>query len=122
VIFLVAIGAGGLAAVVRYLVTLAFRGRGALPWAVLIVNSIGSALGGVAVGLWTTETISSDLRLVLIGGLAGGLTTFSTWSVESLQLALSGKWRTAGVNIGLNLVIGVAAAIGGYLVSTALGA
>ena len=46
----------------------------------------GSAIGGVAVGLATTGVISPDLRLILVGGFAGGLTTFSTWSVETIQL------------------------------------
>lgn len=118
-IFVVAIIAGGLAAVVRYLVTRAFAGRGSLPWAVFIVNSVGSALGGVAVGLSTTLSISADARLVLVGGIAGGLTTFSTWSVETVQLVMERKLGTAIVNVALGLVVGLAAAIAGYVLTTA---
>jgi CrcB protein len=120
IVFLVAAACGGVASVVRYLVTLAFGGRGVLPWAVFTVNVIGSTIGGVTIGLATTGIVSTSLQLVLIGGVAGGLTTFSTWSTESVQLILAGKWRTAGTNVVLNLVVGLAAATAGYLVSTAL--
>ncbi len=64
--------------------------------------------------------ISADLRLIIIGGIAGGLTTFSTWSTESVQLFLDGRWRTAGVNIILNLVVGLSAATAGYVLVTTL--
>jgi CrcB protein len=87
---------------------------------VFTVNIVGSAIGGVAVGLATTGVISSDLRLVLVGGVAGGLTTFSTWSVETIQLLMEGKLRTALGSIILNLAIGLAAATGGYLLATIL--
>jgi CrcB protein len=120
VIFVVAALCGGAATVVRYLVTLAFGGRGALPWAVFVVNSVGSALGGTVAGLASTGVVSPDLRLILIGGVAGGLTTFSTWSVETVQLVLDGRWRTAGVSVVLNLVIGLAAATAGYVIATLL--
>jgi fluoride exporter len=120
IVFLVAAACGGVASVVRYLVTLAFGGRGVLPWAVFTVNVIGSTIGGITIGLATTGIVSTSLQLVLIGGVAGGLTTFSTWSTESVQLILAGKWRTAGTNVVLNLVVGLAAATAGYLVSTAL--
>jgi CrcB protein len=120
VIFLIAAACGGVAAVIRYLVTLAFGGRGLLPWAVFTVNVTGSAIGGVTAGLATTGIVSPDIRLIIIGGVAGGLTTFSTWSVESIQLFVEGKWRTAGVNVILNLVVGLAAATAGYVVATVM--
>jgi CrcB protein len=116
--FLVAALCGGVAAVVRYLVTLAFGGRGVLPWAVFTVNAVGSAIGGTIVGLAADGIASGSLQLILVGGVAGGLTTFSTWSTESVQLFLAGKWRVAGVNVVLNLVVGLAAATAGYLVAT----
>jgi CrcB protein len=120
-IFLAAVVAGGAAAVIRYLVTQAFRGRGGLPWAVFLVNVVGAALAGVAAGWAVTGVISSDLRLVVIGGVAGGLTTFSTWSTESVQLALSGRWGRAALNVGLNLVVGLTAASLGFLAAGGLG-
>lgn len=111
---------GGAATVVRYLISVAYARRSGLPWAVFTVNVIGSAIGGVAVGLATTGAISTDLRLVLVGGLAGGLTTFSTWSVETIQLLMERKLRTALGSVILNLAIGLAAATAGYLLATLL--
>ena len=57
-----------------------------LPWAVLIVNVVGSLVGGVVLGLAQAGVIGADLRLILLSGFAGGLTTFSTFSVETIQL------------------------------------
>ena len=112
--------AGGAGTVVRYLVSRAYASRTGLPWAVFTVNVAGSAVGGVALGLSATGTISPDLRLILVGGLAGGLTTFSTWSVETIQLVREGKVRTALGSVILNLAIGLAAATAGYLLATVL--
>jgi CrcB protein len=119
-VFLTAAVVGGAATVARYLVSLAYAKRAGLPWAVFTVNIIGSAIGGIAVGLSTTGSISPDLRLLLIGGLAGGLTTFSTWSVETIQLLMERKLRTALVSVILNLAIGLAAATAGYLIASML--
>ena len=104
------LAAGGIAAVLRYLLGTALAGRGSLPWAVFVVNVIGSAIGGTAVGLAQGGAISADARLVLLAGVAGGLTTFSTWSVDSIQLVFDGHWRAAVGNVGLNLTVGVAVA------------
>jgi CrcB protein len=111
---------GGLATVARYLVSRAYARRPGLPWAVFTVNVIGSAIGGIAVGLSITGVISPDVRLILLGGLAGGLTTFSTWSVETIQLVREAKLRTALVTVILNLGVGLAAATAGYLAATML--
>ncbi|MCU1406787.1 MAG: CrcB family protein [Glaciihabitans sp.] len=115
-----AIIAGGLAAVVRYLISQAFGGRGFLPWAVLTVNLVGSLIGGTAVGLATAGVISTELRLVLLGGVAGGLTTFSTWSVETLQLATRQQWQRAVLNVLVNLVAGLALAVVGYVLGASI--
>lgn len=107
---LAAVLAGGCATVVRYLVSRAFAGRGFLPWAVLIVNVVGSAIGGAVLGASQSGQLSDDLRLILLGGVAGGLTTFSTWSVDTIHLIQQGKWRPAVTSVALNLVAGIAVA------------
>ncbi|CAN5285595.1 fluoride efflux transporter CrcB [soil metagenome] len=113
---LLVLGAGGLAAVARYGVAVLFGGT-RFPFAVLVVNVIGSALGGVVLGLAERAAIDPDWRLVLLTGVAGGLTTFSTWSVESVQLVQEGRRRTTALSVTLNLVLGLTAAIVGYLVT-----
>lgn len=97
---------GGVAALLRFLVAVWFSPDDRFPWAVLVVNLIGSALGGAVLALGTT--LPQDLQLVLLTGVAGGLTTFSTFSVETVQLVLDGRARTAALNVGVNLGLGLA--------------
>lgn len=101
---------GALAAVLRYGVTRVVTA----PWGVLLVNVVGSGIGGLALGLAERGAIGADARLILIGGLCGGLTTFSTFSVETIQLAVEGKWRVVVLSVTTNLVLGVAAAALAY--------
>ena len=107
--------AGAAGAVVRYLVTLALAGRPGFPWAVLAVNVAGSMLGGAVLALAERAAITPDLRLVLLTGLCGGLTTFSTFGVETVQLVLDGRARTAVSSVAANLLLGIAAATATYL-------
>lgn len=109
--------AGALGALLRYATTLLFaRLHDDLPWAVLSVNSVGSLIGGAMLGLMTVGAVGADIQFIVVGGLAGGLTTFSTFSVETIQLALAGRWRTVVLTVGANLVLGVAAAVLGFAV------
>lgn len=114
---LLVLAAGAIGALARYAVSLLFAGR-QFPFAVLIVNIVGSALGGVVLGLAERAAIDADWRLVLLTGVAGGLTTFSTWSVETVQLVREGRWRTAFGSAVMNLVLGVGAAVVGYLLTS----
>jgi len=59
--------------------------------------------------------VDSDIRLVLLTGVCGGLTTFSTWSVETIQLLNDGRWRSALRSAGLTLALGTGVGIVSYL-------
>jgi CrcB protein len=59
--------------------------------------------------------LDGDVRLVLVTGFCGGLTTFSTWSVETIELFDGGRWRAAILNVVVTLALGIAAAAGMYL-------
>ncbi|MEO7124334.1 MAG: fluoride efflux transporter CrcB, partial [Lacisediminihabitans sp.] len=102
--------AGAVGALLRYLVALAFAGRSGFPSAVLVVNVVGSALSGALLALATLGAIPQELDLIIVTGLCGGLTTFSTWTVETMQLIFEGRVRSALSNVWLNLVLGIAAA------------
>ena len=108
--------AGAVGAVLRYALSRALPVRpGHLPGGILIVNVVGSALAGALIGLAERAALDGDLRLVLITGFCGGLTTFSTWSVETIEFVDGGRWRAAILNVVMTLALGIAAAVGGYL-------
>lgn len=118
---LLAVAAGGaLGAVLRHLVSVSLAGRGRIPWGVLVVNVVGSFIAGVALGAPLGGAYSSAVQLVIVSGVCGGLTTFSTFAVDTVQLVLAGKYRAALASVGLTLALGMPAALGGLLLGLAL--
>ncbi len=76
------------------------------PYGTLIVNVIGGILIGLIMELsLTTNGISPNLRLFLTTGIMGGLTTFSTFSFETVTLLSEGKYFLGTANIALNLFL-----------------
>ena len=119
-LIMVTLAAGGVAAVARYLISVAtarVSKAESFPWAVLIVNVVGSGLGGAILGLAQHAAVSPDIQLIMLTGVCGGLTTFSTFSVETIQLITHGRWRAACLSVGLNLVVGLCACAAGYLLA-----
>lgn len=118
---LVIVVSGGLAAVIRYLVLVALARPSdaeSFPWAVLAVNVVGSAIGGVVLGLAQYAAVPADLQLVLLTGVCGGLTTFSTFSVETIQLVTMRRWGTAVLSVVANLVLGLGACALGFMLAS----
>ena len=97
------IGAGAsLGACCRYLLTLAIPAT--FPWATLAANVAGSLLIGMLIALdFTPGRLSEGTKLMLVTGFCGSLTTFSTFSSQTLALMQSAKFFAAGLNIVLNL-------------------
>lgn len=77
--------AGGVGALLRFWVTVVVGRRARSGVATTIVNVIGAFLLGVLVGLGRAEAVSGDAVTVVGVGLLGGLTTFSTWMVETVD-------------------------------------
>jgi CrcB protein len=121
-VILAAILAGGIGAVARYAVTRAVgrRDPDRLPRAVLLVNAVASLIAGVVLGF--THGSDPALAIVLLGGFAGGLSTFSTWTVETVQLVLGGKPARALLNVGLNLAAGAGAVLAGVAAGASVAA
>lgn len=112
----IAVG-GALGALLRYGAQFLWPARGArVPVAVLLVNVVGSAIGGafLALAQWDaaggSPTLAPSVALIVMTGFCGGLTTFSTFAVETVELATSGSWRPAVANVVLNVVLGLGAA------------
>ena len=110
--------AGAVGAVLRYALSRAFPVRpGHLPGGILVVNVVGSGVAGALIGLAERAALDGDLRLILVTGFCGGLTTFSTWTVETVELLDGGRWRAAVLNVVVTLALGLAAAAGAYLIT-----
>ena len=110
--------AGAIGAVIRYALSRAYPVRpGHLPGGILVVNVVGSGVAGALIGFAERAVLAADLRLVLVTGFCGGLTTFSTWCVETIELADGGRWRAAILNVVVTLVLGLGAAFGAYLLA-----
>src|SRR3989338_5851406 len=69
---------------------------GAFPWGTLAVNLAGSAAIGALAALFAASGAPSrQLRLFLMVGILGGFTTFSSFSLENLELLRAGEGRLA---------------------------
>jgi fluoride exporter len=106
---LLAVAAGGATgAVLRWLLAGAIQrfAGGAFPWGTFAVNAIGSFLLGFLF-VWLIERSSAGelARLALTVGLLGALTTFSTYSLESVRLLQEGAFGMAAANVFGQVVI-----------------
>lgn len=81
------------------------------PYGTFVVNVSGCFLMGFLFILLLDrfEQIGPQLRSLLLIGLLGGYTTFSSFSIETLNLFENGAWLSATLNILLSLVIGLGA-------------
>jgi fluoride exporter len=105
----VALG-GALGSVARYAVSLGavrFLGAG-FPWGTLLVNVAGSFAIGLLAALVTADgrpALGGDARAFVMIGILGGFTTFSSFSLETLNLARSGALGAAAANVGFSLLL-----------------
>ena len=99
---------GAVGAVMRHVVSSGVHrvmGQG-FPYGTLIVNTTGSLVMGLLyVWLLERSDLSPAWRALLLTGFLGAFTTFSTFSMETLQLAQSGEMVKAAFNIFLNVII-----------------
>lgn len=99
------IAAGGaLGSIARYWMTGAVDGRfnAAFPYGTLAVNILGSFAIGLLAGM---EGLSANARLFLMVGICGGFTTFSAFSLQTLDLLRDGLLLRAGGNILLSVLL-----------------
>ena len=104
----IAIAAGGaIGALARYWVSTgiyAVMGR-AFPWGTLVVNLLGSLLMGFLFVLFMERlSFGIELRAMILVGLLGAFTTFSTFSIETLYLLESGEYGKAVLNVVVSVV------------------
>jgi CrcB protein len=109
-----AIAAGGaVGALLRYWTSLAVHGRlgAAFPYGTLTVNVVGSLLMGFMY-IWLIERMTAGpaLRAFLMIGVLGAFTTFSTFSIETLNLLESGQLGRALANVLVSVIVCITAA------------
>lgn len=78
------------------------------PWHTITVNILGSFIIGFFAGMTEAEgrlTVSHEIRQFVMIGLCGGYTTFSTFSLQTLNLFHDGEFLHAGFNIILSIVL-----------------
>ena len=99
---------GGFGAALRFALA---KWHGTLPWGILLANTVAAVVATLALG--------SQLGVVVVSGLAGGLSTFSTLIGQTSALWLESKAKAAA-NLALNLVIPSTVSIGLGLLATTL--
>lgn len=84
------------------------------------MNVVGCLVLGMLTGAAVAGAASSHLQLLLGTGLCGALTTYSTFSFETLRLAEDGARLRAAANVIASVVVGLGAAFAGVSVAEAL--
>ncbi|MGZ9584782.1 fluoride efflux transporter CrcB [Paenibacillus marinisediminis] len=116
----VALG-GVIGANIRYGISLLlpFQPQSAFPTATFAVNIVGACfLGWLTAWLAKRQGLSPLWKLTFGTGLAGALTTFSTFSLETVTLLTEGRWEMALLYQVLSIACGVSAAWLGYTLGT----
>jgi CrcB protein len=106
----------------RYLTDRAVQTRHdtVFPWGTFIVNVAGCLILGLVTGAVTAGAASRQVQLLLGVGLCGALTTYSTFSYETLRLAEGGARFLAVANVAISVAAGLGAAFTGTALAGAL--
>ena len=89
------------------------------PLGTLLVNAVGGLLIGSALA-WFEQSPDELLRLLLVTGFLGGLTTFSAFSVESLLLLQRGEWLLAAGHTLAHVLGALVCAAAGFALTRSL--
>lgn len=118
---LLVMAGGALGTLARYAVSVvAMPISRDLPWGTIIVNVTGSFL----IGFFGTLTLAQGryplpegVRLLVMIGFCGGFTTFSSFSLQTLDLMRSGAMARAAANVALSVLLCVAAVALGHAIA-----
>ncbi|MFE7624408.1 fluoride efflux transporter CrcB [Streptomyces sp. NPDC057509] len=120
--WLLVIAGAAVGAPLRYLTDRAVQSRHdtVFPWGTFTVNMAGCLILGLLTGAVVAGAASSSVQLLVGTGFCGALTTYSTFSYETLRLAEDGARLYAAANAVASVVIGLGAAFAGVSLAEAL--
>ena len=120
--WLLVIAGAVVGAPLRYLTdrTVQARHDSVFPWGTFTVNVVGSVILGLVAGAVSEGAASPHVQLLLGTGLCGALTTYSTFSYETLRLAEDGARFYAAANVAGSIAAGLGAAFTGNAIAHAL--
>jgi CrcB protein len=120
--WLLVIVGGMVGAPLRYLTDRAVQTRHdtVFPWGTFAVNVVGCLILGLLTGAVAAGAAGSPLQLFLGTGLCGALTTYSTFSYETLRLTETGAGFYAAANVLMSVTAGLGAAFAGVSFAQAL--
>ena len=112
---------GAVGTLFRYLISvLALPISGGMPWGTIIINIVGSFI----IGFFGTLTLahgrypaSEEVRMFVMVGMCGGFTTFSSFSLQTLDLLRGGAIGRAALNIALSVLLCIAAVAAGHFIA-----
>jgi protein CrcB len=93
------------------------------PWGTILINIIGSFVIGFFGTLTTSGSrfaVPVDVRAFVMVGICGGFTTFSSFSLQTLELARDGRMEQALGNIGLSVMLCLSAVAAGHYGAAAI--
>jgi CrcB protein len=108
----------------RYIVgqLMARRFGSEFPYGTLLVNISGSLLIGIIFTLLTDRLLAdTHWRLLLVVGLLGGYTTFSSFSYEVIAMLEDGRWLPALTYISTSVLLSIAGCYAGVVLARAVG-
>lgn len=104
-VFYIFIG-GGIGSVMRYGISVGMKTmlNTAFPLATLLANLLSCFIMGLTLNYMAGKTDAGDMRLFILTGICGGFSTFSTFSLETLELFRKGMTMYASLNILISFV------------------
>ncbi|MBT2543526.1 CrcB family protein [Streptomyces sp. ISL-44] len=109
--WLLVVAGAAVGAPLRYLTDRAVQARhdSFFPWGTFVVNAVACLVMGVLTGALLAGASSGRLQLLLGTGLCGALSTYSTFSYETLRLAERGWKFLAAANVAASVLVGLGA-------------
>jgi fluoride exporter len=92
------------------------------PWGTLLINILGSfiiSFFGMLTGSADRFPVPYEARIFVMVGICGGFTTFSSFSLQTIELAYAGQAGRAGIYVAISVILCLAACALGFWTATA---